>query len=57
MSVVNRENAETRQTMAIIHAMTKNGPTRWAGNPPIEPKDEKPRHKSRHNEKETKNND
>ncbi len=40
MSAVHRDSAETRQTMAIIHAMTKNGPTRWAGNPLIEAKDD-----------------
>lgn len=40
MSAAYRDNAETRQTMAIIREMTKNGPTRWAGNPPIEAKDD-----------------
>jgi len=39
-----RDGTETRQTMALIHAMAKRGPTRWAGNPPIQKKDDQPRH-------------
>ncbi len=42
MSAALRDNAETRQTMAIIRAMTKRGPTPWAGNPPVEAKDDRP---------------
>ena len=42
MSAALRDNAETRQTMAIIRAMTKCGPTPWAGNPPVEAKNDKP---------------
>ncbi len=40
---MNMNHAETRDTMAVIHEMASRGPTPWAGNPPVEAKDDGPR--------------